>query len=326
MKFSMKTITKFRPFVIVACLAAAAVSGCSIAEHLAGVRATPDPAFLSDDFGKAEVIGTIDSPIVDESSGLASSKCQDGILWTHNDSGNEPRIFALDLEGEIVGVWDVREAENRDWEDIASTKEEGKCYLYVGDIGDNDLARDSVTVYRIEEPVVTGAAFPRKKSEIPETKEAEEIEIRYPNGSRNAEALLVHPESLDIYIVTKVRGTSAEVYRIAASAWRNSETGKPLASETVATISMPTVLGGFLTGGDISPDGRRVVLSDYISAYELALPKGEDDFSSIWERTPAVIDTGHREQGESVAYSADGRAIFLTSEKAPVPLIEIKRK
>ena len=94
----------------------------------------------------------------------------------------------------------------------------------------------------------------------------------------------------------------------------------------IADFSVPAVPNGFLTGGDISPDGMRVVVCDYFSAYEIILPKGKQNFDEIWTQKPLMVELGERNQGEAVAYSADGKSIFATSEKKNSPLIEVKRK
>lgn len=322
----MKTITKFRSFVIVAFLAMATLTGCSVLDHLARGRSTPDPALVSDDFARPEVIARIDSSLIDESSGLTASRCRPDVFWTHNDSGGGPYVYAFDLKGALLGVWKVEGAKNLDWEDIASAKEaDGKCYLYIGDIGDNEQDRDSVVIYRVEEPDTSDGSVPRKKEDAARTAEASEIEITYPDGRWNAETLMVHPSALDLYIVSKERSSEARVFRVRGSMWKNAGNTK-LKSEAVGKLMMPAILGGFLTGGEISPDGRRVVICDYVSSYELSLGDDEKEFDSVWKNTPQIIETGPREQGESVAYSSDGSALFLTSEKVPVPLIKIKRK
>src|SRR3954451_10421792 len=89
-----------------------------------------------------------------ELSGLVASPAQRGVLWTHNDSGDAPRLFALRSDGSAIATVAVRGAQAVDWEDLAAGPDGS---LLVGDIGDNDAARDSVTVYRVPEPQVGGA-------------------------------------------------------------------------------------------------------------------------------------------------------------------------
>ena len=87
--------------------------------------------------------GNIDTPLITEASGLAGSRVNPGVLWTHNDSGGLPRVFALDLTGHLLGTWNLPGVNANDYEDIAvgPGPEAGVSYLYVGDIGDNGVVK-----------------------------------------------------------------------------------------------------------------------------------------------------------------------------------------
>jgi hypothetical protein len=269
-------------------------------------------------YGQPARIATLEDPAVNESSGLVASRRNPGLFWTHNDSGDAPILYAFDRAGKRRGAWRVAGARSVDWEDAAAGPgpEAGRSYLYVGDIGDNGHKRSEIVVYRVAEPEIRAGA-----NSTQETEPAETIRLRYPDGSRDAEALLVHPSTGDIYVVTKTASGAAGVYKLAAP---------PSASSVntlvrVAEVRLPGLFGGFITGGDISPDGRRVVLCDYLNAYEFSLPDGAK-FDGVWGQTPQTVELGERRQGETVCYGADGEAIYATSEKKPVPLIEVKRE
>ncbi|MGH9903778.1 MAG: hypothetical protein ACRD68_18370, partial [Pyrinomonadaceae bacterium] len=270
-------------------------------------------------YGAPVRLGDIEDPAVNESSGLVASRLNPALLWTHNDSGDGPLLYALDREGRRRGVWRVREAQARDWEDIAvgPGPVPRRSYLYVGDIGDNSERREEIIVYRVAEPSVAADDASSSKARPRATERAEAIRLKYPDGRHDAEALMVHPASGDLYVVTKTTAASAVVYKAAA----------PLDAAKVTTLTragevrVPSLLGGMITGGDISPDGRRVVLCDYFSGYELRLPDGAASFDAIWGQAPATIDLGARQQGEAVCYGLDGRSILATSEKRPAPLI-----
>ncbi len=261
-------------------------------------------------------IATLEERAVTESSGVVASRRNPGLFWTHNDSGDGPFVYAFDRAGRKRGVWRVEGARARDWEDIAAGPgpEASRSYLYAGDIGDNDEKRANITVYRFPEPEATDA----DASSTRETATAEAIRLKYPDGAHNCEALLVHPATGDIYVVTK-RGDEAGVYKLAAGF--DASTVNTLAR--VATLHGPGFFGSLVTGGDISPDGRRVALCDYATGYELTLPEGSKSFDDIWRQKPTVIALGPRRQGESVAYSLDGAALLATSEGSPAPLFEV---
>jgi hypothetical protein len=264
------------------------------------------------------LLAQLEERAVKESSGIVASRTSPGLFWTHNDSGDGPFVYAFDREGRARGVWRVEGAQARDWEDIARGPgpESGASYLYVGDIGDNGGKRDTIVVYRFAEPSIEADA----KLKLPRaTATAEAIRLKYPDGPHNAEALMVHPVSGDIYIVTK-GASEAVVYKMSASA-TTAEVGT---LTRVATLHGPGFFGALITGGDISPDGRRVALCDYATGYELRLPDGAgQNFDDIWKQTPLVISLGARMQGEAVGYRADGAALLATSEGSPAPLIEV---
>ena len=101
-------------------------------------------------------LGEIENDEILEASGIASSRFNQNILWTHNDSGDENRIFAMDINGNHVGEFLLNNIENRDWEDIAigPGPMEGVDYIFVGDIGDNRSENDVKHIYRFLEPQV----------------------------------------------------------------------------------------------------------------------------------------------------------------------------
>ncbi len=107
-------------------------------------------------FGERQNLGLVKNDDIIEASGIAASYKNKGVLWTHNDAGNENRIFALDTTGSNLGEYYLYNATNRDWEDIAIDPgpDDSKSYIYVGDIGDNDDEYIYKYIYRFEEPNV----------------------------------------------------------------------------------------------------------------------------------------------------------------------------
>ncbi len=265
--------------------------------------------------------GTIINPEITESSGLTASKCQPDVLWTHNDSGDDAFIYAIRKSGEPLGTWKVTGAGNTDWEDIAGYKDSaGKCFLYIGEIGDNASRRTEHSIYRLAEPMVTPEDSTSTRQRSRETVSAEVLRFSYPDSNHNSETLLIEPKAANIYVVTKRVSGPAGVYRI------KSEFGgeKSVEAEKVADISMPAIPNGFVTGGDISPDGKRVIICDYAAAYEFTLPENSRNFDDIWKQTPVSIDVGKRKIGEAVTYAPDGSSLILTSEGKNSPVIEVK--
>jgi hypothetical protein len=315
------TIAKKSLNVIFCGLLAALSFGC----HRTVVEGGRPPEFGQEEpvFQRASIVGRIGSNEIRESSGITASKCQEGLLWTHNDSGDGPFIFALDPLGRHLGTWKVAAADNVDWEDIASYKDAaGNCFLVIGDIGNrNKEPRTEHTIYWVAEPGVDGSASSTSRKSPAQTAPARSATFSYPDGPQDAESLLIHPLNGTIYVLTKRRDAAAGVYRLPA------ENGPfPLKLVRVSDITVPAVPNGLITGGDISSDGRHLLLTDYFAAYEFTIPDGAADFDEIWRQRPAVIDLGEREQGEAIAYSPDGNSIFATSEGKNPPLMRADRR
>jgi hypothetical protein len=275
-------------------------------------------------YGPPVQLANLENQSVKESSGLAASKRNPDMFWTHNDSGDGPFIYAFDRGGKHRGVWRVSGATALDWEDMAigPGPAAGQSYLYIGDIGDNARSRDEIIVYRIAEPSITSEDSSSTTEGPRLTDRADAIRLTYPDGKYDAEALLIHPSTGDLYIVTKAMAAPARVYALKA----------PLPASGVSRLThvgevrVPNQAIGFITGGAISPDGRRVVVCDYLGACEFVLGENRSGFDEIWKQPPQQIDLGPRKQGESICYRADGLAVMATSERLPCPLIEVERR
>lgn len=279
-------------------------------------------------YGAPVHLVNLENQSVKESSGIAASQRNTNIFWTHNDSGAGPLIYAFNRQGKHRGVWRVAGAGAIDWEDMAigPGPRRGQSYLYIGDIGDNARKRGQITVYRVAEPRITPKDSSSTVRNPRATGAADVIRLKYPDGKYDAEALLIHPLTGDLYIITKVRGAAARVYKLKAPAPKSGVSTLSYVGE----LRFPNPFVGFITGGAISPDGRRVIISDYLGACELILPgKRGIAFDEIWKQSPLPVDIGGfpgtRRQGEAICYRADGLALLATSEGQPCPLIEAVR-
>jgi hypothetical protein len=273
-------------------------------------------------YGPPTQVTVLKDKAIKESSGIAASRGVPGVYWTHNDSGDGPFIYAFDTRGNSRGVWRVTGASATDWEDIAAGPgpKPGVSYLYIGDIGDNQSKRSEIVVYRLPEPdLKTGA---RAKSKATASTQAETFRLRYPDGSHDAEALLVHPLTGNIYIITKIAFVNPGIY-VATAPIR---TGRTITLNRIGTLEVPSLFGGIITGGAISPDGRRVAFCDYMQGYEAVLENANSAFDTIWKRPLASIPLGSRKQGEAITYRLDGKALLMTSEGSPMPLFQVVRR
>ena len=247
---------------------------------------------------RARIVGRVRAPAATELSGLVLSRSQRGVLWTHNDSGDRPRVLAVGLDGSLLADVALTNAEAFDWEDIAAAP----GALYVGDIGDNLDQRESIVVYRIAEPRVRGPA------PIPGAAQAQRIELRYPDGARDAEALLRDPASGALVIVSKASTGRSRVYVAAKPAPGTTSTMRHRATLRLGP-------GETVTAGDVSADGRTIALRTYTTAFVWTRKPGESVAAAL-RRKPCTAGAGllAEGQGEALALAADGRAFYTVPE------------
>ena len=265
----------------------------------AGVEVAKFPAFL------------------DEISGLAESRSNAGVFWVHNDSGDQPRVYAVSRSGEWLGTYTLEGAKAVDWEDMAiGPAADGRSYLYLADIGDNAGRRPSIRVYRVNEPVVDA-----NQSPIVETLSAvTSYEFVYDDGPRDAEGFMVDPLTNDFYVVSKREPDGNHLYRSVSP-----DSGR---MNTFAHVGSFSTTG--TTGADISPDGLQVLIRRYSSTVFTNTPPALA--GSYWSRPDTstslvtllaqpgqTIPLVAEAQGEAIAFAADGRGFYTTSEHGSLP-------
>jgi hypothetical protein len=238
---------------------------------------------------------------VSESSGIASSQRRNDLLWTHNDSGDTPRLFAFDSTGRDLGTVAVEPAEAIDWEDLCSATIGGKPCLIVADTGNNMRMRDDAVLYVMEEPDPSTERVAR----VTQT-----LRFTYDDGPQNCEALAVSPDEQVFYLVSRGSKKERKLYEL-------SFTG------TVARLVMPLDFPQ-VTAMDISRDGRyAVLLTQKYTAIEYRRDAGES-WPQAFARPPRTLRLPEAVQAEAICYSADGDALYVTSEGSPCPLWRIE--
>lgn len=273
---------------------------------------------------KPRLLANLQDKRINESSGLAYSLRNKEVLWTHNDSGDGPFLFAIDKKGRTLARCRVADAKNVDWEDIATgIGANGKPCIYILDAGDNNKNRSDVTLYRVEEPLIDSS---KTMQELP-VSGAEAFPFRYPDGSHDCETLLVHPKTGETLLVTKEGDGRSGVYAFPLPLRSDEKTTLKKAGEIVfknAYLSGNSLLAQgerMATGGSVSMDGTRIVIRTYTRAFEWSVKPGQTLAEALRGerrvlRIPLTI------QGESICYSPDGKSLFTTSEKTPTPLYE----
>jgi hypothetical protein len=269
-----------------------------------------DAATRCPTFAAPVALGTLQSDQIDEASGLLASRTNADVFWAHNDSGDTARVFALNRLGQHLGVYELSGITAVDWEDIASGPgpTAGKEYLYLGDFGDNSMARASVAVYRVVEPTVSSSqpATTVKLSPV------DTLALQYPDGAHNAETLLVDPLSGDLYIVTKSNDGVSGVYRSAAP--HDTAAARVLTKVAILTFGagVLSTTGTLAVGGDISPDGTEIMIRTYGAA--VLWPRGSSStIAAALAGTPCLLAVAFEVQGESITFDTQ-KSYYTVSE------------
>ncbi len=232
------------------------------------------------------------------------------MLWTHNDSGDEPRLYATDSAGSDLGSVLVEGARNVDWEDLGSgpcPDHPGLC-LYPADIGDNRRRRDHIVIYRLAEP-----APPSGPSDTLRRVPFESaLTLRYPDGPHDAEAIAVEPSGA-ILIITKELSRQPLVFLVAA----RREPQRPGEVDTVRFVGRLNLVPSFaklrmVTGAAVSPDGLTLAVRTYSSLHFFRLRA--DSLPVPISPTTGLAIPVIEPQGEGVAFIAPDR-LALTTER-----------
>lgn len=276
------------------------------------------------EFAQAEVIGEVMATGLDELSGLAASRKNPGIHWTHNDKGGQNAVFAIEETGEWRGTWILQGIAANDLEDIAIGPGPGdELYVYVGDTGNNNLNREFHSIHRFVEREVSRSGPPTTTVMT----DFETLFYRYPDDLRyDAETLLVDPVTADVVLVTRDRqGTGfSTVWLIDAdSPWDGSIVEPVL----IGSIFLP---GGLqIKGGDVSPDGQWVALVHHRNATgstEIRIhQRVEGENFAFNPGACRVVPHPNTPQTEAVAWRPDGMGLVTTSEGIQQPIYLLER-
>ena len=255
-------------------------------------------------FGPGVALGTVSIDGLKEASGIAASRRNPGVLWTHKD-GNSGVVHAVAMNGAHLATFYLNSAVH-DTEDIAvgPGPASGVSYLYVGDIG-SKRGRSQVQVLRIPEPFVDPAWAGNPVSAG--FSGVEVFTLAYPDGGYNAESLMVDPASGDVFVVTKQDGT-ARVYR-------TNLNGVPT-SVLIRWLFAAAVPFSKASGGDISADGTQIVLRREDAALAWDRFDGEAIGTALARAGQGipVIGPPVEPNGEGIALLPNGKGYVTISE------------
>jgi len=212
---------------------------------------------------------------ISEASGLLFSQKYPNVLWTHNDSGDKPYLYALDRHDlTLISRVKIKKATHRDWEDLSYF--EGS--LVIGDFGNNRSKRDDLTLYFIDEP----NPYKKKKAKVTKV-----VQFSYSDQTqddrRNYDCEAMFSYNKRLYLLTKHRDDrNTTLYKLEGN---------------VAQKILDYPIDGKVTGAD--SNGRYIAVLTYDMLYLLEPTKTSDNIfdGKIYKKH---INAG---QVEGVAFS-----------------------
>ena len=275
--------------------------------------------------------GTHDTNLPDEvlhePSGLASSRVNKGVVYVDSESDVHGMVAVSTTDAKVVGEYDVPIPQQWDWEDIATGPcPTGSC-IFAGDIGlynGKPNPPSTFSVYRVPEPdLANGQTSGRLTGDL--------FRFRYPDGPHNAEALMVHPTTGAIYVVTKEQSGLSGVYTFPDPLPAPSATTVTTLTK-LTTLHVPVWTGdpgaksqatwyAQVSAGAINRDGDRLILRTPYQVLEYRVPAGQP-FDSAFDSAPVRVTAPTGEgQGEAIDYAADGSSYYTMSEEAAPPFV-----
>jgi hypothetical protein len=271
------------------------------------------------------VTAILESKELDEVSGMQSGA--GGVFFLHNDEGS-PSIYIADTDGRHLGKIRIRDAKNRDWEDITRIPLESGPLLVLGDTGDNKARYKSVKLYFVAEP------RPSANGTYPEEVDLlHKLKVRYPDGPRDCEATAYDPTSNRILFLTK-RDHPPRLYGLPVEEALQADKAElqylgdvpGFRPPTTADILSSKKRGSFIsqpTGLDISSDGRRAAVITYRSLYIFERAEGET-WADAFLKAPLEYVGPPGLHDEAVTFEFDGLDVYVSTERRPTPVYKLE--
>ena len=267
-----------------------------------------------------EMAGTLENPRINEASGIQAGR--NGLFFLHNDEKRD--VFVIDATGRDQCAFKLDDAKSRDWEDITRVPGENGPLLVIADTGDNKNKRKDVELYFFAEPEAEDCSKDQES--------VHRLSVRYPDGPRDVESVAYDPVSESILFLSK-RNVPPRLYGVPLE---RALSEKKVEAEFLAEVPgfrPPTQMdilkspsrGMWVsqpTGMDISPDGRMAAVITYRSLYLFHREEGES-WAEAFQREPQEFIGPPGTHDEAVGFSADGKTVYVTTERRPAPLYRL---
>ncbi len=308
-------MTRFAAAILLAGLAGSAIRPAAAQEEV------PPPRIIH--------AGLLEATELEEVSGLAPSGLRSDVFWALPDSGNPPDLFAVGLDGSHRGRFTVVGVTNRDWEDIDSFLLEGQPCLLIADTGDNEGRDPQYSLHIVREPPIPPGRAPVKGA----VAVLRTILFVFEDGPRDCEAVAVDPAGETVYLLSK-RDVPPVLYTlplaptgdVAVLTARRLTEVPHIPRPTAQDLSEDRQYGRYrsqVTAMDFAPDGSSAAVLTYKCAYRF--PRApEESWADAFQRVPETLPLPRLRQAESLCYSRDGQALYITSEQRPCPLLRLE--
>lgn len=275
-------------------------------------------------------VGTLRDKALREVSGMAVSRRDPNVIWVHNDSGSGPILHAIGANGRVRGRLRLKGATAKDWEDMASFTWQGKPMLMVADVGDNNARRSAVWLHVFEEPNLADA----EDSSNVSVDLAWSIPFQFPDGAADCESVAVDTQNGHVLLLTK-RQNPPMLYSLplapegalpSRGKVRTATLLGPVDSiprPTAADLLADPVFGAFSsqpTSMDVA--GRTLVVLTYAHAYRY-VREPDQGWAEALAAPPQIVLLPRMKQTEALTFNADGRGLFVTSERHHAPIYRL---
>ena len=270
--------------------------------------------------------GKVKHEDINEASGLIATE---NWIWIHNDSGDSAKLYAIDRKGNPRATSTIEGAFARDWEDMTDFSENGKDYFLIGDIGDNKERSPEVTFYVIERPT----------SDTP-SQLLYTFTATYENiGPKDAEAIIVDPNSKNLMVITKGRDGVFH-FLMGAFPMPSEYSTSPhiddpkfnarkivlseIHQEPFATVPLNRQeQSRLITSASLHPNGNQLIIRNYLTA-KIFTKTAEQSWGEALKETPCKLPLPLQQQGETLDFSPDGNSLWTVSEGSNQTLYEIQ--
>jgi hypothetical protein len=269
-------------------------------------------------------VAMLEAKELNEVSGIQAGEGE--VFFMHNDQGS-PSFYAANMEGRHLGKITIRDAKNRDWEDITRIPGESGPLLVLGDTGDNKADNKTIRLYIVAEPrPAADGSYPEEVDLL------HRLKAYYPDGPRDCEAMAYDPSSKMILFLTK-RDFPPRLYGLSLDDVFQDEKVELSFLGEAPTLRAPTMAdllshkkrGQWIsqpTGMDISADGRLAAVITYRSLYLFERAENETWVEAL-QKAPVEFIGPPRLHDEAVTFGHDQRSVYVSTEQRPTPLYRL---